>query len=245
VVENIRTISKIFGIIFVVEVAILSAIVWWSSNGINVDSERIKTIASIIASLITALLTTMLVYSNFYQRPELAFTGFLIEPKERTETSEQTPTGEQHCAKEEYLEQVGGNYQVRNDKYSKKFPTWVKKVECKSPPSFLRVRNDLTNLGFFTANIHEIRYFKTFPSQALLYVLPKRISLEHQEREVIEIPQDILSKTMRIERGTYGLKFEVIGATMKCSKQLWIHISEDLKTIKWSESRFKILTGFC
>lgn len=244
-VENIRTISKIFGVIFVVEIAIFSTILLWSYHGISDESERIKSTASIVASFVVVLLTTSLVYYNFYQKPELAFTGFLIEPKERTQTSEQTPTGEQHCAKEEYLEQVGGNYQVRNDKYSKKFPTWVKKVECKSPPSFLEVRNDLTNLGFFTANIHEIRYYKTFPSQALLYVLPKRRSLAHQARETIIFPQDILSKVMRIERGTYGLKFEVIGATMKCSKQLWIHISEDLKTIKWSESRFKILTGFC
>lgn len=238
-VENIRTVSKIFGVIFVVEIVIFSTIFLWSYHGINDESERIKSTASIIASFVVGLLTTSLVYYNFYQRPELAFIGFLIEPKRKLNDVEQ------HCAKKECLEQVGGDYQVRNDIYSRKFPAWVKKVECESSPSFLRIRNDLTNLGFFTANVPEIRYYKTFPSQALLYVLPKRISLEHQEREVIEFPYDILSNAMRIERGTYGLKLEVIGATVKCSKQLWIHISEDLKTIKWSESRFKILTGFC
>lgn len=94
------------------------------------------------------------------------------------------------------------------------------------------------------ANIHEIRYYMTYPNHKLLDVQHNRISLEHEKRETISQNLDILmGGDNKLKGGVYRLKFEVISATPKCSKQVWIRISDDLKTIEWSESRVKI-TGF-
>lgn len=204
------------------------------SFSINDESQRIINFGSIVASLTVVLLTTSLVYYSFCQFPEMAFTGFLIEPM----------LGEdKHAAKIEYIENVAGGKQVRNDVYFKKFLK-IKKVECESSPSFLKLRNDITNLGLLEGNIHEIRYYcMNCPKQEHPYILPKRCSLLHQQRKTIELSFPISEMNdwgKKLKKGVLIFKFEGIGATKKFEKEIWIHISDDLKTIKWSESKLII-----
>jgi len=163
----------------------------------------------------------------------MAFIGFLVEPM-----SEEG----KHVAKAGYIENVAGKKQVRNDCYSKKFPK-IKIVECISSPSFLKLKNDITNLGVLEGNIHEIRYYMTYPKQKHPYILPKRCSLLHQQRKTIELPFPISEMKdwgENLKKGILIFKFEGIGATKKFEKEIWIRISDDRKTIKWSESEIII-----
>lgn len=182
----------------------------WSYYGINNESERIKSTASIIASFVVGLLTTSLVYYNFYQMPEFAFTGFLVEPIRNDYGHMKS------CASEQYLEQFAGSGQLRNDKYSKKYLTLVKIVKCNETPEELRISNDVTNIGLHTVNLHEIRYYITYPTQYLLEIKPKRISLKHEERETILHNLSVLENgRYLLKGGVYRMKFEVIGAATK------------------------------
>lgn len=56
--ENIRRISKQFGLVFFLEITILGYILYWGYSAIDNKSEQIKNTGSVIASLITVLLTT-------------------------------------------------------------------------------------------------------------------------------------------------------------------------------------------
>ena len=204
------------------------------SFSINDESQRIINIGSIVTSLVVVLLTASLVYYSFCQFPEMAFTGFLVEPMLENN---------KHAAKTEYLENVADGKQVRNDVYYIKFPK-IKKVECESPPSLLKLRNDITNLGLLEGHIHEIRYYcMNCPKPEYPYIVPKRWSLLHQQRETIELPfpiSEMIDWGENLEKGVLIFKFEGIGATKKFEKEIWIHISDDLKTIKWSESKLII-----
>lgn len=230
---DIRRISKQFGLIFFLEIVVFLFILYLSYS-INDESQRIIYIGSIVTSLIVVLLTTSLVYYNYCKIPEMAFTGFLVEPM--------LEEGK-HAAKTEYLENVSGGEQVRNDVCYIKYPK-IKKVECESSPSFLKLRNDITNLGLLEGHIHEIRYYcMNCPKQEHPYILPKRCSLLHQQRKTIELPFPISKMNdwgEKLKKGVLIFKFEVIGATKKFEKEILIHISDDLKTIKWSESKLII-----
>jgi hypothetical protein len=232
-VFDIRRISEKFGIVFFLEIVIFSYILYLGYSTIDDESQRIINFGSILASLAVVLLTTSLVYYNILlQFPEMAFTGFLIEPM----------LEDKHAAKNEYMENVAGGKQVRNDVYSRKFPK-IKKVECESSPSFLKLKNDITNLGLLEGNIHEIRYYMNYPKQKHPYILPKRCSLLHQQRKTIELPFPISEMKdwgENLKKGILIFKFEGIGATKKFEKEIWIHISDDRKTIEWSESKLII-----
>lgn len=234
--ENIRRISKLFGLVFFLEITILGYFLYLGYSAIDDQSEQIKNTGSVLASLMTVLITTALVYYNFYQMPELKFTGFSIIPLIFDNDRGENLTN----AKEDFLEH--GTYQIRKDVYSIKFPIYIKKVECKEKPLFLRVRNKITNLGLNRANINEIRYYMTYPKQGRPLVKEKEISLAHQETEPIEfdIPIDTKIWDYALKEDTIVLKFEAIGATGKYSEQVWIHISDDLKLIEWSESRLML-----
>ena len=204
------------------------------SFSINDESQRIINIGSIVASLAVVLLTTSLVYHSFCQIPEMAFIGFLVEPMLENGN---------HAAKTEYLENVAGGKQVKNDAYFIKLLK-IKKVECESPPSLLKLRNDITNLGLLEGHIHEIRYYcMNCPKPEHPYIVPKRWSLLHQQREVIELSfpiSEMIDWGEKLEKGVLIFKFEGIGATEKFEKEIYIHISDGLKTIKWSESKLII-----
>ncbi len=226
--------KTIFEIIIFLEIIIFSGILYWGYSNIGDESQRITNFGSTIASLAIVLLTTSLVYSNFSQHPEIAFIGFLIEPMSK----EHEPV-----AKSEYMENVAGSKQVRNDKYSKRYFGLEKIVECESPPSFLNLRNDITNLGLSKGNIHEIRYYMTYPKQKQPYIAPNRFSLSNQERKTIRIkfPTSKMEDWgENLKEGILIFKFEGIGATNKLKKEIWISVSEDRKTINWSESKIII-----
>lgn len=207
--------------------------------------ERIKAISYVIGAFASTLITTALVYHSFSQEPELGFTGFLIEPEPIT------------VVKEDYIEYVNGHKQVKHC-YSWGFPRkkllWVKIVECNEPPKYLRIANDITNLGFHETKVHENQIEQTYPKQEGLkpkkLIKPRRMTLIHQERDTMDVkfPLDFfgselseLKKLIKIGGRLYRLKFTSFGATMHRSKQVWLNISEDMKTIEWSESKFKKL----
>lgn len=168
--------------------------------------------------------------------PELKFTGFSIIPLILDNERGVNLTNAKEC----FLEH--GTYQIRTDVYSIKFPLYIKKVECKEKPLFLRVRNKITNLGLTRANINEIKYYMTYPKQDRPLVIEKEISLAHQEIELIEFDIPINTKIWdySLKGDTIVLKFEAIGATGKYSEQVWIHISDDLRLIEWSESKLML-----
>ncbi|MDO8727101.1 MAG: hypothetical protein Q7J35_13615 [Candidatus Methanoperedens sp.] len=165
---------------------------------------------------------------------ELKFMGFFINPviNERGEVKS--------IAEEDFLEDR--TYQVRTDVYSIKFPTYVKKVRCKEKPLFLIIGNKITNLGLIKANINEIRYYMTYPKHDRPFVIEKEISLAHEETEpiILNFPVDTKIWNYTLKGGTIVLKFEAISTTRKYSEQVWIHISDDLKLIEWSESRLML-----
>jgi hypothetical protein len=173
----------------------------------------------------------MAIFLYILHYPEMAFIGFLVEPM--------SEEGE-HVAEDEYTENVDGEKQVRNDCYSKKFPK-IKIVKCKSPPSFLKLKNDITNLGILEGNIHEIRYYMTYPKQEHPYIEPNRFPLLNQQRKTIGMrfpTYKMKDWGEKLEKGILIFKFEGIGATKKFEKEIRIRISDDRKTIEWSESKW-------
>lgn len=235
-VENIRKISKQFGLIFFLEILFLGYILCWGYFAIDNPSDKIKNTGSVLASLIIVLLTTALVYYNFYQMPELKFMGFSVMPLKKNELGEEV-----HSVEDDFLEH--GTFEIRKDVYSIKFPLYIKKVECKEKTLLLSVRNKITNLGLTRANVNEIRYYMTFPKQERPLVIEKNILLDHQEIEqiIFEIPSENSIWDYALKGGTIVLKFEAIGATGKYSKRVWIRISDELKIIEWSESKLMLL----
>lgn len=236
-VETIRRISKKFVLIFFSELLILGFILYLGFSEIDEPSEQVKNTGSILASFIIVFLTTALVYNNFYQMSEIKFMGFTINPLVTNENSGNYET----IAKTDFLEH--NTHKVRSDVYSIKFPLYIKKVECKERPRLFSVENTITNLGFVNANINEIRYYMIYPKQARSIVNDGVISLSHQETDTISlyIPVDRKIWNYTFKGGKIILKFEVVGATGKTEKQVWIRISDDLKLIEWSESKLRIL----
>ena len=238
-----RWCNKIFLLIFTFEI-IGFAILILSINSISDFEERIKTISYVIGAFATTLITIFLVYHSFSQEPELGFIGFLITPE---------PID---IVKDEYLEYVKDDKQVKHS-YSWKFLgelLWVKTVKCKNPPEYLRIANDITNLGFHETKVHEIQFEQTYPKPEKCK--PKKLikhigrTLIHQDRdpkgvcfplEFYEGACSELKNLIQSEGRLYRLKFSCFGATKHCQKQVWLSISEDMKTIEWSESRFKKL----
>ena len=78
--ENIRQVTKNFGLIFFIEILILGFILYLSYFTIENASDKIIHTGSILASFIIVFLTTALVYSNFLQRSEMKLMNFLIVP---------------------------------------------------------------------------------------------------------------------------------------------------------------------
>jgi len=224
-------------LIFFLEILTLGFILYFGFSEIDDPSEQIKYTGSILASFIIVFLTTALVYNNFYQMSEIKFMGFLINPLILDENSGNNKT----IAKKDFLEHK--TYQIRSDVYSIKFPLYIKKVECQEKPLFFKVENTITNLGLVSANINEIRYYMIYPKQARSIANDEKISLSHQETDKIsiDIPVDSKIWNYTFKGGKIILKFEVVGATGKTGKQVWIRISDDLKLIEWSESKLIIL----
>ncbi|CAD6495008.1 MAG: hypothetical protein EMLJLAPB_01094 [Candidatus Argoarchaeum ethanivorans] len=243
--------SKWFLAVFLIEGIIFIWLISWIFTSISSleVGEQIKTISYVIGAFASTLITTALVYHGFIQEPELGFTGFLIEPKDLKNNT---------VAKEDYIEYVNNSHRQVKHCYSRGFLRkkllWVKIVECNEPPKYLRIANDITNLGFHETYVHEIQFEQTYPKQEELK--PKKHveqigrALTPQVRDVrdIKFPSDFyegelseLKKLIKIGGRLYRLKFTSFGATMHCSKEVWLNISEDMKTIEWSESKFKKL----
>ncbi len=235
--ENIRQVTKNFGLIFFIEILILGFILYLSYFTIENASDKIIHTGSILASFIIVFLTTALVYSNFLQRSEMKLMNFLIVPVHSNNDTGNMET----VVKNDFLEL--GTGQVRSDVYSIKFPLYIKKVECQVMPTFLQVRNTITNLGLFTANINEIRYYRTYPKHARPTIDGENICLSHQNiHQILKyFPDSSGIWNFPLKGGKYVLKFEAVGVTGKIAKQVWIDISNDLETIKWSESKLLIL----
>lgn len=238
-----RGCNKLFLLISISEIIIFAVLIL-SINSISDLEERIKTILYVIGAFATTIITTFLVYHNFRQEPELGFIGFLITPE---------PID---IVKDEYLEYVKEVKQVKHC-YSRKFLgelLWVKTVKCNKPPKYLRIANDITNLGFHETKVHEIQFEQTYPKpekcKPKKLIKPIGKTLIHQERypkdvcfplEFYEGEYSELKNLIQTEGRLYRLKFSCVGATKHCQKQVWLSISEDMKTIEWSESRFKKL----
>jgi len=235
--ENSRQVAKQFGLIFFIEILILGFILYLSYFTIDNASDKIIHTGSILASFIIVFLTTALVYSNFHQMSEMKLMNFLIVPVHLNNDTGNMET----VVKKDFLEL--GTRRVRSDVYSIKFPLYIKKVKCQEKPTSLQVLNTITNLGLFAANINEIRYYITYPKQARPIIDGENISLSHQNIHtlLIYISDDPGIWNFPLKGGKYVLKFEAVGVTGKIAKQVWIDISIDLKTIKWSESKLLIL----
>lgn len=218
--------TKIFLLIFIVEIivfAILILSIYFNISGLE---EQIKTISYVLGALATSLITTALVYHNFSQEPELGLTGFHISPKP--------------------------NIVVKQGD-SRKFPVGVKIIECDKPPEYLLVQNAITNLGLGEIEVHACQVEQTYPDTKKFKPKPwekrRNGNLIYQARDSIDVkfPSDVyesepqLKELIREEGGLYRLKFNIVCATIKYRKQVWINISEDMKTIEWSESKFKKL----
>jgi hypothetical protein len=210
-----------------------------SYSTIDDSLERLKNIGSLISSLIIAILTAWLVYYNFYQMPELKFMDFYINPIVGGEDSNKF---HDTTLKEDFMEYGS----VRTDVYSRKFPFRIRKVKCEKP-GILIVGNNITNLGLITANINKIKYNMTYPKQDRSRVINhSKFPLSYQETTFISlrIPWEIEKIwNYALKDGIIMLKFEAMAGTSRCSKYVWIRISDDLKLVEWfeTESRFKML----
>jgi len=227
-VLNSRRVDRYFSPFFIVQIILLLfyGIDWQKNLQINV-----------VSSLITSLLTTALVYVYFAQRPELRFIGFLVEPKGNSSSL---------VCKEEYIEKILESSdkplvsQVRHV-HSKNFPVVKKKVECEQPPCTLVIRNDITNLGTSITKIHEYQFEQIQPVKRKSLKKAYREDLAHQERKTVSIifPTEFPSdKKESLKDGLYEFKLTVYAATQKCSKRIWILVSENTMKIEWCESRF-------
>jgi hypothetical protein len=235
---NCRRIDRYFSPLFIGQIALLLFLLLYGIDWrlITIAWQLISPQINTVSSLLISLLTTALVYVYFAQRPELRFTGFLVEPKENSSVL---------VCKEKYIEKILEENgilvpQVRHV-HSQNFPVLKKIVECKKPPQALVIRNDITNLGTAITKIHEYQFEQIQPVERKSIKKVFREDLTHQERKTVSIifPTEFPSDEKEsLKDDLYEFKITVYAATQKCTKRIWILISQNTMKIEWCESRF-------
>jgi len=223
-----RRIDLLFTGLFLGQIILTGCFVYWQPLELRIN---------VIATMIIALLTTALVYSNLSQKPESRLIGFLVQPKDQNDL----------VCKNEYIEKVAVSPcaplrdQVKHVP-SKYFPVLKKIVKCDRKPTFLEIRNDISNLGSSPTQVHEYQFEQIHPIKRCAPKQVFREILECQLRKTVGVtfPTNFLpwDPTQNLKDGLFAFKVTVWGANKKCSKRVWIRLSNNLLTLEWCESRF-------
>lgn len=227
-----RRVSVIFGLAFIVEIIIFSLLLYQVYSTLE-QLERLKTLSSTLAAFGSILVTTALVYHNFRQKPELRMLDVIADPRDG-----QGKTVLNKGYRLNIYQRVAGGRIVLSPnpkpKQIRRFPCVIKEVKCDALPQTIRVAVDVANVGLLETAIHKYTVEEIYPNEEKqIFICRER--LRYQERATLDFPCPLKGT---LKEGLYGFKIDVVATTEKRSKNVWIRVSKDLKTITWCSQRF-------
>lgn len=227
-----RRVSVIFGLAFVIEIIIFSLLLCQVYSTLE-QLELLKTLSSTLAAFGTILVTTALVYHNFRQKPELRMLDVIADPRDGQGNSVLSKGYRLNV-----YQRVPGGRTVLNPnpkpQQIRRFPYTIKEIKCDSPPSTIRIAVDVGNIGLLETAIHEYTVEELHPDEEK-QIFISRERLRYQERVTLDFPCPLRGT---LKGGLFGYKIDIFATTEKRSKNIWIRISKDLKTITWCSHRF-------
>ena len=229
---DLRRVSILFTIIFVVEILVFAVMfLWVYSITIEDPIEQARIFSRLLAGFGSVLLTSGLLYHSFWQRPELAMMDIVIDPLDAREKNIAEPDYIRWVFSKDPNDPKG---YIREPYTSPKKRNRFLEVRSTSEPAKIRISFDVCNVGISETTIHEYTVKEVKPTERLVGNYSNRQSLSHQKRITLDFVYPDQPGAL-LRGGEFEFNIVVIGSTARKSRRFGIFISSDLKTIRWQK----------
>lgn len=179
---------------------------------------KFEDVPSLLSSFFIAELTLALVWVELSKRPELKLGDFvpIIHTKHTTGLAYKAGYHDEPSKPSRFLEIRQVSH--KDLKFDEHFSFSI----------------DLSNIGYQEIMVHEYVYYIDGKRQQPIALgeppYDKRLRLITQDRHTIDMPSLYIKSA-----GFHKIRFQVIATTVKCSKEVWFHISEDFGKLRYVE----------